>query len=1172
MKRILTSWWTISIVTTVLLILIFAVGLPLFVDFLKPWYVRLGIALFFVAIWGLLFFLRRRKAKKANADLEEQLEEQDKGAEEAGVVAKRMKEALAKLRQASGKQRNYLYTRPWYVIIGPPGAGKTTAILNSGLRFPFSDQASNATAGTRNLDFWFADEAVLVDTAGRYTTQDSQADVDASGWTSLLNLLRKSRPFEPINGVFVAIPTDDLLRGNVHDIDRHSVIIRQRLHEIRSKLETKVPVYLLLTKSDLIAGFPEYFSDLDVDGRRAVLGYTFDRDGAPINSARMVGAFDGMTNQIAERQAKRLQEEPDIKRRSVILGFPSQLHELRAPLHRLIEGIFLKEERPSGELRGFYLTSGTQDGTALDRIINTVAQSYALDTGPAQTGTGTGSGSGEGRTFFLNRLLQDVVFKEAGLPIADASATKRQQRWMIGICSVIAVASVAMLAAWTVSFIGNRSLQSDTANAAIAIDQERAKSQIDLQRVSDTDTPLIGALNVLDKLRDLPEGYAAREEGSPDLSMRFGLFQSDLSKRNVEAYRTGLRRILLPRIMLDLESRLRANMSDPFAIYDPLKTYLMLGGHHPEGEVNTDAIINTMMTQWSQNQFAGAQNRPIRERLAKHLEALTKDENLQSSWEGGEAPLDALLVDASRSQIATLSPADRAYAILKQQSINPEGDVRLANELQAGEAEAFANPQLVMDTTVPYFFTRDGFFAAYGKGLITIPSTVENELWVLGDGADTDGVRRELGNLNSGISKRYATEYIAAWQKVIEAMRPGDYFSDEQAYRAFTRAPSPLKKVLTVLRSNTTFEGGAEAEVGELGTQILENSRVGRVVSDVAGAAAERGMSADNEIALHFREVHDFVGDGEAEQAPIDEYVGLVREALKAVLVSGSPGLGQTDSGSRLAEAMAPLSQAALEVPALLSGFAEEVSRGGTSAGISSLQTEVGQAWASNAQPQCSALVDAKYPFDRASTADAGITETRQVFGTNGTIDRFAKERVGQYLDRESEYWGWRDDQQIARGFSPASPGAFQKASTLGALFDEGLPLEISLAAKGEKVSRIEFSSGGLTMNFDQANPDDGQSFVWALGGGLARTTEIKILAGGEEGAGESVVWRQQNDGPWSLFRMFDRADARNRGEGLVQMTFNPGPSNATFLVSFPSRFNPFGGGGVWSVNCPEVL
>jgi type VI secretion system protein ImpL len=92
-------------------------------------------------------------------------------AEEA-VLGQRMRDALAQLKSQTGGQRNYLYQRPWYVIIGPPGAGKTTALAHSGLRFPWSDTAVKGIGGTRNLDFWFADEAVFVDTAGRYTTQD----------------------------------------------------------------------------------------------------------------------------------------------------------------------------------------------------------------------------------------------------------------------------------------------------------------------------------------------------------------------------------------------------------------------------------------------------------------------------------------------------------------------------------------------------------------------------------------------------------------------------------------------------------------------------------------------------------------------------------------------------------------------------------------------------------------------------------------------------------------------------------------------------------------------------------------------------------------------------------------------------------------------------------------
>ena len=42
-----------------------------------------------------------------------------------------MSEAIATLKR-TGKRRNFLYELPWYIIIGPPGAGKTTALVNSG--------------------------------------------------------------------------------------------------------------------------------------------------------------------------------------------------------------------------------------------------------------------------------------------------------------------------------------------------------------------------------------------------------------------------------------------------------------------------------------------------------------------------------------------------------------------------------------------------------------------------------------------------------------------------------------------------------------------------------------------------------------------------------------------------------------------------------------------------------------------------------------------------------------------------------------------------------------------------------------------------------------------------------------------------------------------------------
>ena len=65
------------------------------------------------------------------------------------------------------------------MIIGPPGSGKTTALINSGLKFPLArgatPEAVAGVGGTRYCDWWFTEDAVLIDTAGRYTTQDSDA-------------------------------------------------------------------------------------------------------------------------------------------------------------------------------------------------------------------------------------------------------------------------------------------------------------------------------------------------------------------------------------------------------------------------------------------------------------------------------------------------------------------------------------------------------------------------------------------------------------------------------------------------------------------------------------------------------------------------------------------------------------------------------------------------------------------------------------------------------------------------------------------------------------------------------------------------------------------------------------------------------------------------------------
>src|SRR5450432_1688622 len=97
--------------------------------------------------------------------------------------------------------RDPLNALPWYVMVGPPGSGKTTAIRSSGLKFPQGrNSVVKGVGGTRNCDWWMTNEAILLDTAGRWSTEDEDGDE----WLAFLDLLKKTRPRKPINGILVA--------------------------------------------------------------------------------------------------------------------------------------------------------------------------------------------------------------------------------------------------------------------------------------------------------------------------------------------------------------------------------------------------------------------------------------------------------------------------------------------------------------------------------------------------------------------------------------------------------------------------------------------------------------------------------------------------------------------------------------------------------------------------------------------------------------------------------------------------------------------------------------------------------------------------------------------------------------------------------------------------------
>ncbi len=431
-----------------------------------------------------------------------------------GVLKDKIKDALATLKTASNSKGNYLYDLPWYVLIGPPGSGKTTALVNSGLKFPLSRGATPAAiagvGGTRYCDWWFTEDAVLIDTAGRYTTQDSDAKSDKQSWFAFLDLLKKNRPRQPINGVMVAISLEDMMTLSPAEITAHANAIRARLLELHERLKVDFPVYALFTKADLVAGFVEYFGYLGEQGRKQVWGATFQTADKKRNMVGEVPVeFDLLLERLTEEQLDRLQDEPVPNTRVVLYGFPAQMARLKQQLFDFLNQIFEPTRyHANATLRGFYFTSGTQQGSPIDQLIGSLARSFGTEEVAAS------SYSGQGKSYFLTDLIQKVIIGEAAWVTTDRAAVRRAMIIKAVAFTLIGMLSIGLSLAWWVSYKQNSALIAQTEKANedyLATAGVLARDPI----VADRDFSKI--LPALHKLRYMPAGYGSRGTRDADI-------------------------------------------------------------------------------------------------------------------------------------------------------------------------------------------------------------------------------------------------------------------------------------------------------------------------------------------------------------------------------------------------------------------------------------------------------------------------------------------------------------------------------------------------------------------------------------------------------------------------------------------------------------------------------
>ncbi|MFW5698289.1 MAG: type VI secretion system membrane subunit TssM [Planctomycetota bacterium] len=320
---------------------------------------------------------------------------------------------------------------PFYMVLGAPGSGKSTALQESGLTFPSVGQNQRSfkgIGGTRNCDWWVTEQGVFLDTAGRYTTESE----DRREWFAFLDLLKKHRGDKPINGVVLTVSVPDLIKKDAAGVEGYAQLLRERIDELSRRLDVCFPIYVLFTKCDMISGFKDVFADLVGSDRTQVFGSTLAWP--PPSDVDYASAFANETGRVMPavqvRRLYALNTERDAERQLKAMRFPMQFSTVGKWMSDLIIALCrpsATQERPG--LRGFYFTSAVQPGHRQDEAGEAAAGATSAD---VKDGADGGSEQ-EAQAAKARQDFEASIFLVPGAPGGSAARAGDKQERCNGI-------------------------------------------------------------------------------------------------------------------------------------------------------------------------------------------------------------------------------------------------------------------------------------------------------------------------------------------------------------------------------------------------------------------------------------------------------------------------------------------------------------------------------------------------------------------------------------------------------------------------------------------------------------------------------------------------------------------------------------------------------------------
>lgn len=1125
LKRIYQSAWFIPVVvfTCLTLLIWFAGPYIAFAEYypLAEISNRLILLISMLLIYSVVKLYQYHKSMKLQTQMVDDITE-DAGLDEvinaeASELKRKFEHAFSLLK--ANKNSVSLTDMPWYMIIGSPGSGKTTLLSNSGLKFPlfneFSNQAIQGVGGTKNCDWWITQDAVLLDTAGRYTSRDSQQQVDESGWKNFLSLIKKYRR-KPISGLLVSFSLSDLLTMNEYELGQQLILMKQRISEINQFFNTRFPVYVVLTKCDMLAGFTQFFENFSHKEREQTFGITFDPKDTREGSAVGVFAneFKQLVSSLSRRQWQRISLERDASRKALIYSFTSQLSSLLPTLQNVVESLSEKDNNlTNGILRGVYFTSGTQHGAPIDRMIAKVSQTFGLRSN-AQV-----LWNNDTRSYFIKELLQQVVFPESDRFGVLASYEKRKN--LIKRVSFLSATALALVlcVGWFVSYNNNVTFIETSETAVKNWNSEyQSSGQSDDIR------------NYLPALNDFSTNMALLEEQKQASFSGLGLAQSNSLQEGFEAsYNRLLKIVLLPFVKEQIEQQMRKS-GDTINRYQALKAYLMLA--------NADKRDQGFLSAWLKDNLAnsGQFNDNEKIQLTAHTNHLiTNDMPIDSLNEG--------LVDTTRQSLKRASLTDLYYQQFKQPYVDDANEMISMDQLAGADWRSVFSLSIDEIKTMSALFTPEKFKQVQTTMLASYIAQLDSESWILGENNVVNKT-----SLAKQLLTVYSRDYVRNWQKLLQSVKV-KYSSNTQALESSlmisSGIDSPMLYLLETVAQSTllTGEGIAGAAADLAASKSSSANRLQRL------GDLRDGDSPEAFITGQFAKLHELMSK---DRKLILQQRMSARFSDLALNLAQPGDIGNSEQNIKSIKALQALAYTQPEpLKQWLTQFVDNIN------GIvsNSNRQQIAQRWQQDFLPQCNNIIGYKYPFDSSSTTYASARDLATLFAETGLIQQFFKQNIEPLLQSSRRPWRWKTSVAASYGFNDQVLPFFEQVDTVRqTLFASGgttpqMNLSVTPMTLSDNVKKFNLNLYGKQLSYQFGRPIT-TNFVWPPENPGAGAYYSFIRLDGSE------VMNRESD-IYALFKLFDSGSVKTLSSTAVEVTFAKEAYSAVYKISAQQGADP---------------